>query len=305
MTNQTRDGLKSIADSYVNAMIAHDPKLAPLASNAVIVENLKKIGTNEGLWAKASDEPKSFKIYVPDTVAQTIGYMCVMQAKTEVDGKVEDRPIQLGLRLKLDNGKIAEAEQIVVYSLGGGMMGAAGMKNLDKPRAAFSQPVIPAYRESRGNLIRIAGSYYDALELNNGRLCPFADDCVRHENGMQTCRNIVPGDWAASTFGVFGALTAAAQLDSQVMAYITKLDLRRVFAADEEYGLAVGFSHFRHEMKQKEFKVFGVPGVETWKMDYAPFDLPAMHIYKVWGGQMHEIDALGFMAPYMADSYFK
>jgi hypothetical protein len=100
-------------------------------------------------------------------------------------------------------------------------------------------------------------------------------------------------------------MTAAAQLDSQVMAYITKLDNRRVFAADEECGLAVGFSHFRHAMQTKEYKVFGVPGVETWKMDFNPFDLPAMHIYKVWGGQLHEIDALGFMAPYMADSYFK
>jgi hypothetical protein len=297
MTTETRDGLKAIADAYVEAMVAHDPKAAPLAPNAVIVENLARIQPTEGLWQKASAMPTTFKIYVPDVTAQTVGYMCVMQA----DGK----PIQLGLRLKLAGGQIAEAEQIVVYELGGGAMGDAGMKNLETPRAAFSQPVNEAFRESRGNLIRIAGSYYDALELNNGRLCPFADDCVRHENGMQTCRNIVPDDWAASTFGVFGALTAAAQLDSQVMAYITKLDNRRIFAADEEYGLAVAFSHFRHAMKEKEYKVFGVPGVETWKMEFDPFDLPAMHIYKVWGGQMHEIDALGFMAPYNADSYFK
>jgi hypothetical protein len=304
MTTEARDragldraGLTTIADAYVKAMVAHDSKKAPLAANAVIVENLKKIQPTEGLWAKASAEPTTFKIYIPDTVAQTVGYMCVMQA--------DDKPIQLGLRLKLDNGKIAEAEQIVVYSLGGGAMGAAGMKNLEKPRAAFSQPVNESYRDSRGNLIRIAGSYYDALELNNGRLCPFADDCVRHENGMQTCRNVVPGDWAANTFGVFGAMTAAAQLDSHVMSYITRLDNRRIFAADEEFGLAVGFSHFRHAMEKKEFKVFGVPGVETWPMNYDPFDLPAMHIYKVWGGQLHEIDALGFMAPYMADSHFK
>ena len=26
----------------------------------------------------------------------------------------------------------------------------------------------------------------------------------------------------------------------------------------------------------------------------SPFDLPAMHIYKVWGGQIHEIEAMGF-----------
>ena len=292
-----RNGLKAIADTYVHAMVTHNQNAAPLTPDAVIVENLARIQPTEGLWAKASAEPGKFKIYVPDVAAQTIGYMAVMQA--------DNRPTMIGLRLKLDGGKISEAEQIVVYTLGTGPMGEAGMKNLETPRAAFAQAVIPSYRESRGNLIRLAGLYYDALELNNGRICPFADDCVRHENGMQTCRNVVPGDWAQATFGVFGAMTAAAQLDSQVMAYITQLDNRRVFAADEEYGLAVGFSHFRHAMDKKEFKVFGVPGVETWKMDFAPFDLPAMHIYKIWGGQVHEIDALGYMAPYQADSYFK
>lgn len=287
-----RERLKSIADSYVEAMVVHDPKKTPLASNAVIVENLERIQPNEGLFKKASAGPTTFKIYVPDVAAQTIAYIAVMEA--------EGKPIQLGLRLKLDKGQIAEAEQIVVYQLG-----EAGMKNLVTPRAAFSQPVIDSYRESRGNLVRIAGLYYDALELNNGRICPFADDCVRHENGMQTCRNVVPGDWASATFGVFGAMTAPAQLDSQVMAYITKIDNRRVFAADEENGLAAAFSHFRHPMEKKEYKVFGVPGVDTWKMEFAPFDLPAMHIYKIWGGQVHEIDALGYMAPYNAESYWK
>jgi hypothetical protein len=33
-------------------------------------------------------------------------------------------------------------------------------------------------------------------------------------------------------------------------------------------------------------------------MDNAPFDLPAVHIFKIWGGQIHEIEALGFIAPY-------
>ncbi len=42
----------------------------------------------------------------------------------------------------------------------------------------------------------------------------------------------------------------------------------------------------------------GVPGQEVRKMDNAPFDLPAVHIFKIWGGQIHEIEALGFVAPY-------
>lgn len=287
-----RNGLKAIADSYMAAMVAHDPKAAPLARDAVIVENSFRIQPGEGLWCTASAEPATFKIYVPDAMAQQVGYMAVLEA----DGK----PVQIGLRLKVENGLIAEAEQIVVYQLA-----ESGMPNLVKQRAAFSQPVIEPYRDSRGRLLHIASQYYDALELNNGRLAPFADDCIRHENGMQTCRNLVPDDWAASTFGIFGSLSAAAQLDSQVMSYITRIDNRRVFAADEEFGLAVGFSLFRHSMEKKEIDVFGVPRVETWKMDFEPFDLPAMHIFKIWGGEIHEIDALGYTAPYQSRSYWE
>lgn len=29
-----------------------------------------------------------------------------------------------------------------------------------------------------------------------------------------------------------------------------------------------------------------------------PFDMPAMHIFKIWGGQLHEIEAIGISVPY-------
>jgi hypothetical protein len=286
----TRDDLKAAADAYVAAMVVHDPRGAPLAPDALIVENLARIQPTEGLWTAASAGPTSFQIHVPDVAAQEIGYMAVMEA----DGK----PVQIGLRLKFERGQITEAEQLVVYALR-----ETGMPNLKTPRAAFSQPVIEPFRDARGRLLQIARNYYDALELNNGRLAPIADDCVRHENGIQTCRNSVPDDWTAATFGVFGSLSAAAQLDSQVFGYISRIDNRHVFAVDEECGLAVGFSHFVHDMQTKDIRVFGVPGVETWNLDFAPFDLPAMHIYKIWGGELHEIEALGYIAPYRSVAY--
>jgi hypothetical protein len=47
-----------------------------------------------------------------------------------------------------------------------------------------------------------------------------------------------------------------------------------------------------------EWPTFGVPGVTFRKIDYKPFDLSAVHIFKILGGQIHEIEALGFLAPY-------
>ncbi len=37
-------------------------------------------------------------------------------------------------------------------------------------------------------------------------------------------------------------------------------------------------------------------------MNFDLLDLPALHIYKIWGGQIHEIEAMGFMAPYNSPS---
>ena len=38
--------------------------------------------------------------------------------------------------------------------------------------------------------------------------------------------------------------------------------------------------------------------ITTLPMKFKPFDLPAAHIFKVSGGKIHEIEAMGFMAPY-------
>ena len=35
-------------------------------------------------------------------------------------------------------------------------------------------------------------------------------------------------------------------------------------------------------------------------MSFDPFDLPAAHVYKITNGQIHEIEAMGFTAPYMS-----
>jgi len=71
-----------------------------------------------------------------------------------------------------------------------------------------------------------------------------------------------------------------------------------VEVADEVTGLALGFSHFHHPMTEKKFKVFNNPDRDVSDMSsQKPFDMPAMHIYKIWGGQIHEIEAIGVMAP--------
>ena len=284
-----RDCLKDVMDDYIAAMVAHKPGDAPLAKGIITVENAKKIGTDEGLWKSATKGPDTFKIYVPDVITQQVGGMFMMEE--------EGKPALIGLRLKLDgNSRIVEAEHMVARNLRDGVM-----QNLETPRAAFSTQVPEQYRDSHSRLVSIALSYYDALDENNGSLAPFADDCVRRENGIQTARNPVPTDGTGG-FGYLGALGCEAQMDTLMWTYITRIDNRRVLTADPVTGLAIGFSHFHHAFTQKTFRLVGVPGQEEREMDYEPFDLPAMHIYKIWGGKIHEIEAMGFTAPYNTPS---
>lgn len=274
--------LRKLVDSYFVALVAHDPGKAPIAPGARFVENTAPTRIGAGLWETASEVPGAFKIYVPDPQAQQVGFIGVL--------KEQGRPIEIGLRLKVESGQITEIEQIVVHTLR-----ENGLKNLGSPRAAFLTTVPPAERTDHEQMLKIGASYYEAIVTSNGNAAPFAEDCVRHENGMQTNANPPP---AQPGFGTLGALGCSAQLNSGVMSYIKRIEPRRVWIADVNTGLVFGMSQFRHPMKEKVVPIVGVAGVDHVDMTFAPFDLPAMHIFKIRGGKIHEIEALGFMAPY-------
>lgn len=269
-------------DIYLASFAAHDPTQAPLADSIVIVENTTLIEPGDGLWDTVTAAPTSFAIYVPDPVAEAVGFLGVMD--------VNGAPNIVALRLQLDGRAIVEAEHLVAT------LTDEGLANLQTPRAAFSTEVPPDQRMRRDQLVTIAGSYYDALEGDNGSLAPFADDCMRQENGRQITSN--PD--AAGTEFWHRSYGCEAQLDTGVMAYIDRLDNRRVFAADPVTGLAMGLSHFRHAMTQHTFPVHGVPGITERTVANEAFDLPAAHVYKITDGRIHEIEAMGFLAPYMA-----
>lgn len=288
--------LIAMADSYAAALVAHDPARAPLAANVVTVENITPIKPGDGLWRTATKGPTQFRIPVADPVSQQVGLLSMM----EVNGK----PALVGIRLKRQAGRIVEAEHMVATNLS-----PAQLANLQAVRPAILRDVPDEFADSRGRLIHIGKSYYDALDLNNGAYTPFADDCERRENGFQTARNpmvrTTPGGNGQTdpAFAYLGGLGCAAQMNTNMWEYIDTIENRRVEIADTATGLVWGMSHFHHDMKEDRYRLIGVPGSE-WRTIRAStgagFDMPAIHIYKVWGGQMHEIEAIGIVTPYMS-----
>ncbi|WP_336981909.1 hypothetical protein [Altererythrobacter fulvus] len=287
-----RQCLIDLSDKYVAALAAHNPKAVPLADGLKTVENLKRIKPGEGLWASATGGATDFVIHVPDPVAQQVGIMAVM-------GGAEKKPVLVGIRLKLAGGKIVEAEHIIGNALTDGQLA-----NLQTPRPALLKEVPDEYADSRGRMIWLGKSYYDALDNGNSQQSAMADDCERRENGFQTARNPMvrqSGGGNGQTdpaFAYLGGLGCAAQMDTNMWEYISRIENRRVEIADTVTGLVWGMSHFHHDFTKQDFALIGVPGVPVRHMEFKPFDMPAIHIYKVWGGKIHEIEAVGLTTTY-------
>lgn len=288
-----RDCLIEITKSYLAAVVARNPSAAPLAADIAFVENVKRMKPGEGLWANANSGPTTFAIYVPDSEQQQVGFIGVMERQ----GENGSQPVMVAVRLKVEDGKITEAEHIIA--------GASpnNLQRLQAPRPGLLSEVPAAGRKSHDELAKIGLSYYDALDDNDGTLMPFADDCERHENGMITAGpEAGPGPNADPNRAPVARLCGP-QLSSKTFIYIDRIENRRLIAADPVTGLAMGFSHFRHPFDNLPYQVTHTDGSTSERnkenMPFNPFDMPAAHVFKVGAdGLVHEIEAVGFVAPY-------
>jgi hypothetical protein len=288
-----RDCLIALAKSYVAAVAAHDASAAPLAPNVAFVENVTRMKPGEGLWASSTSGPKGFALYVPDVDQQQAGFLGVMERQ----GQNGAEPVMVAVRIKLEGGKIVEAEHIVAG------LNANNLARLQTPRAGLSSEVPAANRKSHDELVKIGLSYYDALDDNDGTLMPFADDCQRHENGMITAGPEAGAGPNADPNRAPVARLCAPQLSSKTFTYIDRIENRRLIAADPVTGLSMGFSHFRHPMTNLPYQVIHTDGSTSERnkenFKFNPFDMPAAHIFKIGAdGKVHEIEAVGFVAPY-------
>ena len=218
---------------------------------------------------------------MPDPVSRQAGFIGMMKGEGGA-------PVQIALRLKLDDaGKISEAEQLVIRTVR-----EVSLRNLQTVRPGLLEIIPEGQRMEREKLLAIGATYYDAVDNNRGADAPFADECVRHENGLRTTGNPVrPNDPSS----IPGSLGCAAQLDTNIMAYIGPIERRDVTIADPVTGLAMGWSIIRHPMLEKTYRVFNVPGYEKRTLDYEPFDNFAAHVFKVRNGQIYEIEAVGYV----------
>ena len=296
-THCPRACMTQAMDQYLDALVRHDPSGLPLSNGVRFTENTEEIHVGEGLWIGASEGPSTFKVYAVDPSSSQVVFYGVM--------KERGRPIQIAIRLKLVNGRITEIEHVINRSFS-----AAALPNMVAPRLALLADVPAAERTPRAAMVNAADDYFEAIEHQDGSRAPFAPDCDRRENGSKTTNNHPPVAWPAPLgspeadrgMAVIGSMGCAEQLNTGVMAFITRLWPRRIDVVDEEKGLAVTFVMFNHRGGTGDLPIKGVEGVTHLPLGGGASTMQMMEMFKIRGGQIHEVEAIGFQLPYGAKS---
>jgi hypothetical protein len=190
--NCDRSCLKSSLDRYLQAILKHDPQAAALSIGYRHTENALLVKLGEGAWQSVTSIGKVDRRYY-DPISAQAAFFGVLNEGAE--------PTVATVRIRVENGRINEAEWIIARR------NAAGINGFDaqgKPQAYAFGPdnlaihapeertVPPGQRLSREELVAITNSYFDGITAHDGSMIMAHPGCSRVENGQT-----VSGDPAA------------------------------------------------------------------------------------------------------------
>ena len=197
---------------YIDALIANDPAQLPVSENLKYTENGELSELGDPVWGTATELVADTRLDFADPVeGQVASHFVFNEGST---------PVIYQVRLKVSAREITEIETMAVRRQGA----ANGFFNVSnmKPEQVFFE--VPSQPVSREELKQITELYLDYLEgEKHGRDLPFAEDCIRYENGVATASG--RGTFEAQSFWRF-----------QVT--------RRILVIDEEAGITWGMFPF-------------------------------------------------------------
>lgn len=298
MSTLTRAELTNRLDRFLAALPARDRGPAGFAADARYTENGVALPLGEGLWATA-DELGAYRHDFLDPVSgQAACFATVREGQT--------RSI-FAARIKLADEAITEAEVVIARpDLGGGGPFPNGPRALDEsggPDPSWFEPIPADERMSREELRRIANLYFAGLEKNDGKgEYPFADDCVRIENG-----ELVTAEPSAQGAGTgrdtqtpyrldLKAMNARQQFESGFFAFVDRIRERRFPLVDEERGVVFTFAFFDHSGTVREYQL--ADGTATTAGLDRPFTWMIAEAFRIERGLFTRIEALMTAVPY-------
>ena len=257
-TSCDRACLAGVMTAYLDSLVAHDASKAPLAANARFTEDATELRVGDGLWKTAS-KLRPFRTDFLDAATGTAATHAVVEES--------GAPVLLAARLKVDGRRITEVETIVVRSREEGALFAP--EALAQPSAAMVTAPPAAARMPRDALAEIALRYPGGLKVGSFEKSdvPFAPGAYRLENGV---RMAGPG----CTFRPPSCENMRGQQIPTLAGIVA-----HVVAVDEENGTVLLWMDFG-------------PGSLPGPPGAAPRSLVTFEAFKVYGGQVHAVEAV-------------
>jgi hypothetical protein len=272
--------LYGFLDQYLDALKAKDPSRLPLAKGFRYSENNVMMKIGDGVWGTVTGLG-AYNLRMADPVNGEVGFYGIVEETTSTS--------VFALRLKVEDGKISEAETLIRRSEGGGPFPSKPVM-VDKP--ILNEIVPPEDRSPRARMVAIADGYFSTLQLNDGVLfTQFDDNCDRVENGLNTTHN--PD--LMKTIPVAN-LGCGQQFKLGNYRYDTRVRQRRFYLVDEERGLVMTAGFIDHDGTLGTFTL--TDGTVIKSPMKIPSTLCLMELFKMRGGKIQQIEAVFIGVPY-------
>lgn len=278
-----RQCLYGLLDQYLAALKAKDPSRLPLAKNFRYSENNVAMKFPDGVWGTVTGLG-DYVLRTADPMTGEVGAYGIVQESGNSS--------IIALRLKVVDGKIAEAETLVRRA--GGDTGPFPSKPTFERNPVFEEVVPAEERSPRERMIALADGYFSTLQLNDGALfTQFYDDCDRWENGLQTTHNLE----LAKTIHTAN-LGCAQQFKLGNYRYDDRVRDRRFFLVDEERGLVMSAGFIDHAGRLENYTLTDGTAVTTPSVMRIPNSLCFLELFKIRGGRIQKIVSVFITVPY-------
>ena len=278
--------LSQFARDYVAALAKRNAAMLKQAKVVRFTENDVELPFGkEGMWATATSVAPTGLI-AADTQTGNAAWV----GTAEENGK----PVYFGVRLKVRDKAIVEAETIVVRNTGLPAPFADVTKVVHDP--TFNEILPPEQRRSRERLHAVADGYFNTVELNDGNVfTPFDPDCGRLENGILT---------TAASAGSAGAISPGCEAQFKLGIYrINKrIRERRYPIIDVERGVVVATGFFDHANEFDRYKL--TDGREMKTALKWPNSISLIEAFRIRDSKIHRIEAIFTYVPHRMHNPF-
>lgn len=257
--------LGDLVTQYLNDMVAHNIGALPVTSNVRFTENGRVMKLGDGLWRTASGLG-AFRQDILDVRRRTAATQAVLEER--------NHPVLFTLRLEERGGRISQIETMVVRRGKSALIFDPAGFEKGNERMAYVPPVFEI--DSRAEALEVALKYPQGLKVGSflEARTPFAPGAYRIENGIHT----------AGSGCTHRAGSDCTNIATQKIIRHPGIHAR-VAAVDSHLGIVLLYLNFGNTRQ------YG-PGRA----------LVTFEAFKVYGGQIHAINAILRMTSASASS---